>query len=129
MTPEQQKDAVRLERYIEREQLCAVMNNTKWRELKRVLLEIPGYSVRFRVKCLRQAAGSWDGDFLYHLPTYRVIEWLDISPIVDCHYLMRPEHAVADFTEQVEAALQSVHIPYTWHDQVIRIYGYLRSAK
>jgi len=69
-TEDQIKDADRLQRYIEREQLVSVMNNTKWHELRALMLEEASFSPRYRVKCLRTTddrAYCWDGDWYHHL--------------------------------------------------------------
>lgn len=131
MTPEQKKNDERLRRYIEREQLYPVMNNTKWQETVDVLLSIKEFAVRFQVKCLRAAEPStnyWDGSFPEHIPyPYKTIEWLNIDPIVKLHRgrLIAPE--TRDFTKEVERALESKNIPFVRKKDVIRIYGYTRT--
>ena len=131
MTPEQQKDADRLQRYIEREQLYPVMNNTKWREGIDALLSIEGFHVCFRVRCLRDAndppMNYWDGSFPYHIPRpFKVIEWLDIDPLMKIHrgHIVAPE--IRDFTAEVIQALNSKNVPFVQIGDVIRIYGYTR---
>lgn len=130
MTPEQKKNAERLRRYIEREQLYPVMNNTKWREAIDALVSIKGFAIHFRVKCLRGAEPSmdyWGGSFPEHIPyPYKVIEWLDIDPLMKLHrgQLVAPE--IRDFTEEVQQALSSKNVPFVQMGDVIRIYGYTR---
>ena len=54
MTDEQRKDYQRTKRYIEREQLSPIMNDTKWRKPIDAFGSIPGFRVSwFRVKCIR----------------------------------------------------------------------------
>lgn len=131
MTPEQEKDAVRLRRYIEREQLYPVMNNTKWREAIEVLVAIKDFQIRFRVKCLRDAddppINHWDGSFPYHIPRlFKGVEWLDIDPLMKIHrgQLVAPE--IRDFTAAVIQALNSKNVPFVQMGEVVRIYGYTR---
>jgi hypothetical protein len=132
MTPEQKKDDERLQRYIEREQLCSVMNNTKWREMVEALQSIARFQVKFRVKCLRDAQPPldyWQGSFPYHVPTFKVIEWLDINPLMKIHRGQLLDDEVIDFTDQVISALELKNIPHLREDEAIRIWGYIRSPK
>ena len=130
MTSEQRKNDQRLRRNIEREQLYPVMNDTKWQETVDILSSIEGFAVRFQVKCLREDEPSinyWDGSFPEHIPyPYKVIEWLNIDPIVKLHWgrLIAPE--IRDFTNEVKSALKSKNIPFVQIKDVIRIYGYTR---
>jgi hypothetical protein len=130
MTPEQKQDAERLRRYIEREQLGAVMSATKWREAVQALQAIPGFVVRFRVKTVRgpePPAGYWEGSFPWHLPQpYANIEWLDIHPVVRRPRGLLVPDEVTDFTEQVTCALRAVNVPFVQQGQIIRIQGYVR---
>ncbi len=87
LTPEQQKDEERLNRYISREGLASVMNDTKWREAIQVLQDVMGYSVRFRVKVVRGSeppTDYWDGSFPEHFraPSYKSVEWMEVNTLV-----------------------------------------------
>ncbi len=127
-TEEQRKDAERLRRYIEREQLIALMNDTKWRKVITALRHIPNFPMRFRVQCLRSdSPATWDSSFPWHVPQpYNVIEWLDIDPIAHFHRGQLISDATIDFTEQVVQALQSVSVPFSHEGPFIRIWGYAR---
>ena len=136
MTPEQQKDAERLARYIAREGLASVMNNTKWREAIQVLQDVMGYNVRFRVKCVRGAeppADYWDGSFPYHIPLYKAIEWMEINTIVGV-YKDGAETGryytgeTCDYTERVAEAMCAKSIPFCQADGIIRLQGYTRPS-
>jgi hypothetical protein len=131
MTPEQQADHERLKRYIVREQLCSVMNNTKWREALAALQAIPHFHVRFRVKCLREDdpdPNQWDGSFPWHVPRFDSIEWLEIDPLLRQYRGALVDDVLVDFTEPVTQALRSVHVPYSIENSRIRIWGYTRPA-
>lgn len=127
-TEEQRKDVKRLCRYIEREQLIALMNDTKWREVITALRHIPNFPIRFRVQCLRSdAPPTWDSSFPWHVPQpYNVIEWLDIDPIAHDHRGQRIPDETINLTEQVVQALQSVSVPLSYEGPFIRIWGYAR---
>ena len=136
MTIEQQKDAERLDRYIVREGLASVMNNTKWREAIQVLRDVMGYP-QFRVKDVRgsePSAGYWDRSFPYHVPPYKTIEWMEINMVVGVYkdgsetgrYYTGQHH---DYGNQVAEAFNFKGIPFYRSDGVIRLQGYTRPSK
>ncbi|MFC1609731.1 DUF6678 family protein [Myxococcota bacterium] len=127
MTEEQNRDAGRLQRYIEREQLVSVMNDTKWRELQVVITEELSFRPRYRVKCLRGADDFyWDTDWHTHLPTFKEIEWLEIDPICKERQGRLVPDIATDKSAELESLLQSVSIPFERRDGLIRVYGYHR---
>lgn len=132
-TPEQQKDAQRLARYIEREQLVSLLNNTKWREVIHAIQSIAGYVPRFRVKELRAPEPTdteWDHSFPYHVPhQFNVIEWLEFDPVVRIPrgQLVAPQ--TNDCTDALIAALHAVSVPFEQRRSYIRIWGYSRPSK
>ncbi len=137
MTPEQQKDSERLDRYIVREGLASVMNDTKWREAIQVLQDVMGYRVQFRLKDVRgsePAPSYWDRDFPHHVGRYKAIEWLEINTVVEI-YKDRLEGGryntgkTYDYSEEVAEALNAKSIPFYQTDGVIRLQGYTRSSK
>src|SRR5690349_6190172 len=105
MTPEQAKNAERLARYIEREQLVSLMNDTKWLETLQALEAIPGFSVRFRFKDVRDpepAVGFWDNGLPEHIPyPFKCIEWLEIDPVVRVRLGRLVDDKATDFTDEV----------------------------
>ena len=130
MTPEQQKDIVRLRRYIFREGLVSVMNNTKWVAAINALASIQGYQPRFRVKCVRDPEfldTSWDTSFPWHIPTFVHIERLEVNPIMvkPCGKLASPIQT--NFTPAIKLALESAHVPFLEANGIIKIVGYMRS--
>jgi hypothetical protein len=130
MTQNRIEDQSRLQRYIEREQLRALMNDTKWEEAVQALMGIDGFFCQFRVKSVRDpepAPGHWEGSFPWHLPhPYANIEWLEIDPIVRLHrgHLVAAE--TVDYTGQIIQALQSIGVSVELEGHAIRILGYLR---
>ena len=133
MTPDQQKDRDRLDRYIERESLAAIMNDTKWAEAIHAIQSVDGYCVQFRVRCLRdegQPSGHWDRSFPHHIPTpYKAIEWIDINPVLTSRVGAQVPPKESDFRVAICKALSRFAIPYEELDDIIRIYGYKRPAK
>lgn len=128
MTEEQERDLRRLQRYVQEEQLVSVMNDTKWRELRQVMIELPR-SPKYRLQCLLSpptAPDNWDGDWYYHLPTFVWIEWLDIDPIYQTRrgHLLKDE--LTDLTRELTPLLEAHSIPFEANGPFIRIHGYRR---
>lgn len=128
MTADQQRDAERLERYIRREQLVSVMNNTKWRELQTAMAGVRPAQPQYVVKDLQSTKPTRERDWTYHLGLYKSIEWVDIDPVYrERRGALLPdlEH---DMTEQVIGLLRERSIPYELGPEYIRIYGYRRTG-
>lgn len=115
MTAEQQKDDERRERYIIREGLASVMNDTKWREAIAILKDVCGGKVKFQVKCIQDTeppADYWDGSFPYHIPgSYKTIEWLKVR---------------VPNTEDLITALTLASIPFDRIGDIVQLKGYTR---
>jgi hypothetical protein len=127
-TEEQKKDRERLDRYIVREQLVCVMNNTKWAKLRDLMVGLRDASPRYRIMCLRvddERGCYWDGDWYYHLPLFKSIEWLDIDPIVRRSISPLREDK-KDITQILVDLLRNNHIPFSMGKEYIRIWGYNR---
>jgi len=130
-TEDQKKDTDRLERYIVRESLISIMNNTKWKELRNLILNNFSFSPKYRVKCLRQPGANecyWETDWQHHLPSpYKVIEWVDIDPIQYHHLGGLVDDIREDKTEELSCLLRAKSIPFEVEGIYLRIYGYRRS--
>jgi hypothetical protein len=119
------KDQARVRAYIEREQLTAVMNTTKWCELVNVMLAMPDCAPRHRIKGLRgpePPATAWDGEWFYHPRPYESIEWLE----VECFPL--PPTQRSECRKRIAHTLPAHSIPFSIENGVMRIWGYLRSG-
>jgi hypothetical protein len=130
MTEQQEKDLRRLRRYVQEEQLVSVMNDTKWRELRQIMIERPRRP-RYRVQSLLSPPAnpdSWEGDWYYHLPTFVWIEWLDIDPIFRTRRGHLLEEDKVDLTGELVPLLEAQSIPFELGAPFIRIYGYRRPA-
>lgn len=130
-TQDQQKDAERLVRHIQREQLVSCMNDTKWGELRAVMASVAPNAPRYRVKCLRDAEPSpegWERDWRNHLPSFKTIEWVEIDPI---HRKVRGQLLKGmerDMTDDIVSLLRLHSIPFESCTGLIRIYGWRRGA-
>lgn len=129
-TENQMKDRERLDRYIVREQLISHMNNTKWDELRELMVELGNESPLYRVQCLREPPSQgWDGDWYYHLPMYKSIEWLDIDPILRERRGQLIKNKKMDYTQRYVNLLKENHIPFSFEGLYIRIWGYQRPGQ
>ena len=128
MTEEQRRDAERLDRYIAREQLASVMNETKWLELRHLMLTQAPFRPRWRTKCLRNESPSgWDSDRYYHLPQpFKVIEWLEIDPMQSTRIGHLVPDQQVDHRDALLHLLASKSIPHEVANGYIKIRGYLR---
>jgi len=118
LTVEQKIDAERLSRYIIREKLSSIMNDTKWQRLYDSLQVIEG-RLDFRRKDLRGSedqAKTWCGDFYMMIGGWREIEWLDI----------RGQRGMHDDQQLIIKFVRDAAVAYTLHDDFIRIWGYTR---
>ena len=105
------QDVERTRRYVRREGLCAILNDTKWEELVHAMRAIG--SPRYRQKHLRaDHPAEWDWEWYYHLRPFLCVEWVDIDP----------EGRVA----AVEAALRAIPIRFTREGGCLRVWGYTR---
>jgi hypothetical protein len=128
VTVEQQKDAERFARYIEREQLVSVMNATKWRKLQNAMANLKPAQPRYLIKCLRDAKPSWERDWRYHLPSSKCIEWVDIDPVYRERWGALLPDLEHDGISQITSLLREHSIPYQGRGNYIRVYGYRRTA-
>jgi len=128
LTEDQKNDAERLARYIEREQLASVMSDTKWQRLFNVLEPIQGL-LDFRRKDVRgcdDAPESWCSDFYHMLGGWSSIEWLDIRAVrtIPRGALVKPK--TEDHTPLLIQAVRQAGVPFSRHEECIRIWGYVR---
>jgi hypothetical protein len=128
LTEDQKKDADRLARYIEREQLVSVMNDTKWQRLFGALEPIAGW-LDFRRKDVRgseQASESWCSDFYHMFGGWSGIEWLDIRAQLTIRRGALVEPSIEDKTSLLIRAVRVAGVAFSQHEESIRIWGYLR---
>ncbi len=132
LTEEQKKDAARLARYIEREQLVSVMNDTKWGRLFSALAPIQGW-LDFRRKDVRGCDDAsrwggdvWCGDFYYSFGGENNIEWIDIRARLEIRRGALVKPTIEDKTPPLIEAVRSAGVPFSRLEDCIRIWGYIR---
>jgi hypothetical protein len=126
-TQDQQKDAERLARHIQREQLVSSMSDTKWVELQAAMGKVAPCPPRYRVKCLRDAEPSpenWERDWRNHLPSFKTIEWVEIDPIHRKRRGQLLKDIERDMTGDIVSLLHGHSIPFVHCTGRIRIYGW-----
>ena len=114
---EQKKDAERLARYIEREQLVSVINDTKWQRLFEALEPIQA-SLDFRRKDVRgneTESERWCDDLYMMIGNSKNIEWLDIraQQAVSHGALLQPK--VEDNTPLLIQAVRRAGVRFSRH--------------
>ncbi|TVP80162.1 MAG: hypothetical protein EA353_04600 [Puniceicoccaceae bacterium] len=127
MTQEQKKDSERLARYVIREQLVSLMNDTKWEALRSAMIALKEFNPCYRLACLRSEPDvNWDGDWHYHLPPFKCIEWLEIDPVQKKRIGRLVKDEETDFSKEIKTILWAEHIPFSLEGGLIRIWGYQR---
>jgi ribosomal protein L11 methylase PrmA len=117
------EDVRRTRRYVEREGLCSVMNDTKWERLVAAIQSLRGFTPQYRQKHARASEpADWDGEWHYHLRPFSVIEWIDIDP------LDRRQYPATDRTDEIEKLLRAIPVPFSREGSALRVWGYLRAG-
>jgi hypothetical protein len=107
-----------VKRLMERDGLCSVMNDTKWRELCLAFHAMRPQPV-YRTKDVlpRPIQPSlWDNEWYHSVGPYFVIEWMEIRPAVG-----------VDLQPLVEV-LRRVGTVFHCLDSAVRVYGYTRPS-
>lgn len=119
---------------IQRDFSASRMNNTKWQKLNNALSDLP---VAFRVKFVDVSEALPLFSFWAVMPgrfdsaeygpfTSVSIEWLDIKPHRIPPLELEEIHAAH---EHVERRLCSIHVPYFWSGDYIRVVGHVRKSE
>jgi hypothetical protein len=110
--------AKRLAGMLERGELYPILNNTKWAELRSVMLAAPlDQAPRFRARSVFAPADfctEWDGEFYYHTHPVAHIEWLELK---------------AASQEWLQNTLRGHNIPFSVEDGTVRVWGYTRPGR
>ena len=114
------QDVERTRRYVKREGLVGVLNDTKWEEFVHAMRAL-AFGPQYRQKHVRaEEPADWDWDWYYHLRPFSCVEWVDIDPVD------RDHSPPIDHTAEVEAALRRIHVPFSREGQYLRVWGYTR---
>ena len=118
----------KLIKYIEKNQIASVLNNTKWERLLEELRKIDG-CLDFQRKDLDEPEPEidrWDGDLYHVLGEWQQIEWLNIRALVSESKGILLKPVVTDHIHLLIEALTKAGIPFEMHNDGVRIWGYLR---
>ena len=99
---------------------AAVMNNTKWEELRLAMYELGELTPAWRTRNIENGyVCPWDKEWFYHFKQggYETIEWVEIQT------LSPKQEAV------VIKALTSIHVPGEKISEGYRIYGHVPIGK
>lgn len=127
---------------VQQKGLCSMMNNTKWKELKKGISELP-FLPPFVIKSVDEEetfyhqfkedvyyTGDWGmyldnylGGDIYATPFYAV-EWIKIRPRLLKHQGRLIESKVIDETDEFLAILKKYNIPFEEQNGAYIIYGY-----
>ena len=100
--------------------VVSVMNDTRWRKLRTVMLGLRPLCPSYRIMSVEDGAlTDWDSEWFYHfnLPSYAFIEWLELKP-------RNPS-----LRGVLYEALQRTHLPGEETSDGFRIFGYARSGR
>ena len=119
---------MKLRRYIEKNQITCVLNDTKWEQLFQSLKKIE-WTLDFQRKDLDEQdpeESNWDSDIYHVMGESQNIEWLYIRAQVSEHQgaLLKPK--ITDNTPLLLEAIKHANIPYSMHKDGVKIWGYLR---
>lgn len=101
-------------------ELIALMNNTKWNELRLAMYQLGDKAPKWRTCCVENGyISAWDGEWFYHFQScdYAAIEWIDIQVISH-------EQELA-----VHKEISKIHLPGEKVESGYRIYGYAPLGK
>ncbi len=132
----------KIKRIIESKGLYSTMNNTKWRELKEGVSELP-FMPPFVIKAVDEEETEYHefthdvyntcdwglylnnylGGDIYAIPYY-AIEWIKVRPRILKHQGRLIESKLIDETEEFISMLRSYNIPYVETNGTYIIYGY-----
>ncbi len=126
-TVDQIKDDERLRKFIIRNSLVSLMNDTKWKEFQSLMMNVENKFPSWRARCLRdmpEVQLGWESDFHHHFPEYRAIEWLDIQPKhTESQGALLPDK-VTDYTSYFVELFKTNNISFSMEGPYLRIWGY-----
>lgn len=136
MDERERKDRRRVREAAARRGLASFMNDTKWRELRRAVLDELPFPPMFQLQGMLGARvephpPEWlhfHGDWAHAMEPFWNIEWIQVRPRY-AHgrgALLEPE--IEDCSDALRAILERFGVPYVERDGDFWIYGYAASA-
>ena len=124
-------------RLVEREGLCSVSSNTKWR---RLISKIAGFPCHKRVKWIDwHEPSSWEQTITQPHPNYvevsggpealRFIEWVEIERCERRHIGRLVPMKFLDRSEDIRAALEAERAVFEELEDTFKVFGYTRPNK
>lgn len=122
-------------------QLCSCMNDTKWNELRRAMLEEMPFPPPYIIKWIYEDCkdkdfqddvyylGDWNEALSYNGKVHGIaIEWMKVRPryLKHCGRLIPPE--LIDAAKEFEKILNKYHIPYEEESGTFCIFGYRETS-
>ncbi|NFR85934.1 MULTISPECIES: DUF6678 family protein [unclassified Clostridium] len=138
-----QKSKKKAREYIEKEQLVSFMNNTKWEEFRKAMLEEMPFPPPYIIKTIYEVEdnstyythftsdvnyfGGYDEESFVYLKYY-LIEWIKVRPR---YYETKggrlcPKKVIHDAEKEFLIALNKYNINYKKDNDIYVIYGYKR---
>ncbi|MFB6366342.1 DUF6678 family protein [Paenibacillus elgii] len=123
---------------VNKKQLASIMNNTKWGQFQKSVIDTLPFTPAYQVKYVLEDAPypeNFEEDVWYWAdweqgihPFYSV-EWLRVRPryVKNRGRLIEPE--IIDITGEFIEMLQKLKIPFVKENSTICIYGYVKSTE
>ncbi|MES9684718.1 DUF6678 family protein [Gottfriedia acidiceleris] len=134
----EKEEKEKLYKVLEKKQLCSVMNNTKWRQLKDAVLTTLPFVPPLQIKTVLEDTPNppnfdtdndiyGSGDWLDGVPRL-LIEWIRVRPkrLESMGLIIPPK--VIDISKEFLEILHKYKIPYKIDNNTIYIYGYIRDT-
>ncbi len=132
----------KIKRIVQDKSLCSMMNNTKWRKLKKEVMKLP-FQPPFVIKSIDEEENAYHqfendsyyaGDWGIYLDNYLggdidatpfyAVEWIKVRPCRLEHQGRLIESKVIDETDEFLEILQKLNISYEEQNGTYIIYGY-----
>ena len=100
--------------------MIAVMNNTKWDEIRLAMSSLGDLHPKWRTRDIETVyVSEWDGDWFYHFRDggYNCIEWVEIRV------------SSAEQDSAVRAALKTIRVPGELTEKGFRVLGYVKPGE
>ncbi|MDA1475600.1 DUF6678 family protein [Bacillus changyiensis] len=123
---------------VNKKQLASIMNNTKWEQLQKFVIDNLPFPPAFQVKYVLEDPPDTEnfeedvwywGDWQHGLGPFYSIEWMRVRPRYVKHRGRLIEPEIFDITDPFIDILQKLNIPFVQEGRTICIYGYVNSTE